>query len=247
MPVLDRPEVPAGRHRVAAGREHGQAGGERDPEADRDPQQMQAQQDREPAGDDDRDGEREPRRHRPPPELERVGQLGAEQEEAEHEAEVRGVEDVPPAELDQVLGQQRHGGRPGEDPPAVHAPPVAVLRSGHAQDEGDAVPRQQRARGPQEHVLTPERDPDLEHRAREQRDENLGDREPELERHLPEHLQRDDHRGQVQPRIAQLRQQDRVGRTSNTQSRLADADRGGAHRALTLGAGLYLPQVGNSV
>ena len=129
------------------------------------PSRWQAQQDREPAGDDDRDGEREPRRHRPPPELERVGQLGAEQEEAEHEAEVRRVEDVAPAELDQVLGQERHGGRPGEDPPAVHAPPVAVLRSGHAQDEGDAVPRQQRARRPQEHVLAPERDPDLEHRS----------------------------------------------------------------------------------
>ena len=48
------------------------------------------------------------------------------------EPEVRRVEDVAPAKLDQVLGEKRHGRGPREDPPpAVHAPPVAVLGAGH--------------------------------------------------------------------------------------------------------------------
>ena len=170
-----------------------------------------------------------PRRHRPPPELERIRPLRAEQEEAEDEAEVRGVEDVTPAERDQVLREQRHRGGAGEDPPAVHAPPVAVLGSGHAQDEGDAVPRQERARGPQDHPLAPERDADLEHRARDERDEDLCDREPELERDLPEHLQRDDHRREVQARVPQRRKQDRVGRASNAKRRPARVDGGHAN------------------
>src|SRR6516164_2599866 len=38
-PAGDRPEVPAGRHRVPARREHGDPGSEREPEADRDRQQ----------------------------------------------------------------------------------------------------------------------------------------------------------------------------------------------------------------
>ena len=202
VPVRDRAEVPARRHVVAARREHGDARREGDPEADGDVQQPQPPEDREPAGDDDREREREPGRHRPPPELERVGVLRAEQQEAEDEPEVRRVEDVPPAELDQVLREQRDGGGAGEDPPAVHAPPVAVLRAGHAEDEGDAVSGQERARRPEDHVLAPERDPHLEHRAGQQRDEDLGDREAEVERHLPEDLQRDDHGREVEPRVA---------------------------------------------
>ena len=51
--------------------------------------------------------------------------------------------------------------------------------------------------------LAPERDRDLETRAREQRDEDLRDREVEAERDLAEHLQRDDDGGEVQPRIAE--------------------------------------------
>ena len=46
----------------------------------------------------------------------------------------------------------------GEDPPAVHAPPVAVLGARDAEHERDAVPGQERARGPHQDVLAPERD-----------------------------------------------------------------------------------------
>ena len=223
VPVRDRPEVPARGHVVPARREHGDARDEGDPERDGDVQQPQPPQDREAAADDDREREREPGPHRPPPELERVGVLRAEQQEAEHEPEVRGVEDVTASELDQVLREQRDGCRGGEDPPAVHAPPVAVLRPGHAEDEGDAVSGQERARRPEDHVLAPERDPHLEHRARQQRDEDLRDREPELERHLPQDLERDDHGRQVEARVADVRQQHRIRRASNRQGRLARA------------------------
>ena len=229
MPVADRAEVPARRHVVTARREHGDRHGERDPEGDGDVEQPQPPEDREAAADDDRERQREPERHRPPPELERVGELRAEQEEAEDEPEVRGVEDVAAPELDQVLREQRDGGGAGEDPPAVHAPPVAVLGPGHAEDERDAVPGQERARGPEDHVLAPEGDPHLQHRAGEQRDEDLRDREPEVERHLAEHLQRDDHRRQVESRVADARQQHGVRRASDPQGRLARA--GSAHRA----------------
>ena len=64
-------------------------------------------------------------------------------------------------------------------------------------------------------MLLPEGDPDLDHGAGEQRDEDLRDRQLEVEGDLPEDLERDDHRGQVQPRVAQLGQQDRVGPASN--------------------------------
>ena len=110
----------------------------------------------------------------------------------------------------------------------LHQSPCSV--PGHAEDEGDAVSGQERARGPEDHVLAPERDPHLEHRAGQQRDEDLRDREPELERHLAEDLQRDDHGREVEPRVADARQQDRVGRASNPQGRLAGA--GSAHRLM---------------
>ncbi len=115
-----------------------------------------------------------------------------------------------PRNVDQVLREQRDGGRRREDPPAVHAPPVAVLGTRHAQDESDAVPGQERARRPHEHALASERDRDLEDGGREERDEDLGDRQAEAERRLSENLQRDDDRGEVQARVASRRKQDRV-------------------------------------
>ena len=150
-------------------------------------------------------------------------------EEAEDEAEVRRVEDVVPAPLDEVLREERDRGGSGEDPPSAQAPPVAVLRPGDAEDEGDAVPGQERARRPHQDALGAHRDPDLEHGAGHERDEDLRDREPELERDLPEHLQRRDRRGEVQPRVLQLRQQDRIRGAP-------DDERPAARRGCNLGA-----------
>ena len=156
------------------------------------------------------EGQRHPRRHRPPPEVERIRAELPEGEEAHDETEVRRVEDVSSVDADHVLREQRDRGGPGEDPRAVQAPPVAVLGPGHAQDEGHTVSGEQRARGPHDDVVAEEGDADLEHGARPERDEDLGDRQVEAERRLPEHLQRDDHRGEMKARVADRRQQNGV-------------------------------------
>src|SRR4029077_17665731 len=70
-------------------------------------------------------------------------------------------------------------------------------------------------RGPHQHVLLAERDRHLEHRAREQRDEDLRDREAEMEGRLAEYLKCRDHGRQMEPRIAQLRQYHWIGRAAN--------------------------------
>jgi hypothetical protein len=117
---------------------------------------------------------------------------------------------VAPAEPDQVLRQQRHRCRPREDPPPLRAPPVAVLRTRHPEDECDAVPGEKRARRPDERVLASKDDPELEHGTGADGDEDLGDRETKVERNLAEDLERDDDCSQVQPRIASARQDDRI-------------------------------------
>ena len=184
----DRAQVPARDHRVAGRGEQRDPGREDEPERDRETQQVEATQDREAADHDQRDRQREPGGHRPPPEVERLGAQRTEQEETDDEADVGRVEDVAAAPADQVLGQQREGRGPGEDPPPAHAPPVAVHGARDAEDERDAVPGQQRARGPHDRPLLPEGDRDLEHRAGDQGHQDLGDRETEVERDLPEDL-----------------------------------------------------------
>src|SRR5262245_13361276 len=116
-----------------------------------------------------------------------------------------------PADAERVLRQQRDGCRAGEDPPTVRAPPVAVLGSRNPQYERDAVSRKQGARRPNEQVLPARDDPYFERRRRRDGDEDLGDREPEVERDLTEDLQRDDHGRQVQAWIATARENDRIG------------------------------------
>ena len=80
--------------------------------------QAESRQDGQAAGDDQRDRQREPEGHRPPPEVEWFGTGLAEHQEAEDEPEVRGVEDVAASPADQVLRQERDGGRPAK----IHAP-----------------------------------------------------------------------------------------------------------------------------
>ena len=200
--ALDRPDVPGRRHRVPTGRQHADPRGERDPEADCDSDQVESPQDEEATRHDEHECEDERGCQRSPPQREWIRALGTQEEEAEHEPEVGGVEDVPSANPDEVLRQQRDRRRPGEDPPAVHAPPVAVLGSGHAEDEGDAVSRQECARRPHDDALAEERDRDLEDPGDRERDEDLRDRQLEVERDLPEHLERDDHAREVEARVA---------------------------------------------
>src|SRR5262249_53241307 len=135
----DRADVPGGGHRVPARREDGDTCREREPEADRDPDEVEAPQDEEAADDDQAKREDECWRQRPPPHSERIRALGAEQQEAEDETDARRVEDVAATCADDVLREERDGGGSGEEPPALHAPPVPVLGSGYAEDERDAV------------------------------------------------------------------------------------------------------------
>ncbi len=200
----------------------------REPEAPGDDEEAESRQDGQAAGDDECDCQREPWGHRAPPEVEWLGTVLAEHKEAKNEPEVRGVEDVASSPADQVLRQERDGGRRREDPRSVKAPPVAVRRSRHTQDERDSVAGQERARRPHDHVLAEEGNADLEHRARSDRDEDLGDRETEPEHGLAENLQRDDHRREVEARVPVRGQQDRVLRSPDRQHRPA-GDGGRAH------------------
>ena len=142
-------------------------------------------------------------------------------QEAGDEPDVRRVEDVLALPLDHVLREQRAAGDRHVQPPVAEAPPVAVLHARDAKHERDAVAREQGARRPHDHPLRAERDRDLEHRAGAERHQDLRDREPEVERDLPEHLQRRDRRRQVEAGVAQLREDDRIRRP---------ADRDGGHR-----------------
>ena len=141
LPALDRAHVPACRHCVAAQCKDAEAGREREPEADRESDQPDAAEDREAADHDQRERQRETHRHWAPPEVERLGDRLAQHEENEDEADVRRVEDVPPAEADQVLREDRDRRGRREDPPTLEAPPVAVVGARDAQDEGNAVAR----------------------------------------------------------------------------------------------------------
>ena len=70
-------------------------------------------------------------------------------------------------------------------------------------------------------LLAAERDRDLEDPGDGERDEDLRDRQLEVERDLPEDLQRDDHPCEMEARVAQRRQQDGVVRASDPQRRAA--------------------------
>ena len=72
-------------------------------------------------------------------------------------------------------------------PRRLHQSPCCGAR--HAQHERDAVAGEERARRPEQDVLLAQRDRDLEHRTRPERDEDLRDREPEVEADLPDHLE----------------------------------------------------------
>ena len=102
--------------------------------------------------------------HRRPPEVERVGAARCRAARKQStRPKLDGLKRCRPRIADHVLREQRDRRRRGEDPPAAQAPPVAVLGSGDAKDEGDAVAGQERARRPHDHALAPERDRELEH------------------------------------------------------------------------------------
>lgn len=68
----------------------------------------------------------------------------------------------------------------------------------------------ERTRRPHDDALLPEDDRELEDGAHADRDEDLRDREVEVEGDLTKDLERDDDRGEVQPRILDGRSYDRI-------------------------------------
>src|SRR5207247_9673119 len=71
----------------------------------------------------------------------------------------------------------------------------------------------------------------LEQGESEEREQDLRDRQPEVECGLPEHLQRRDHGREVQPRVAELRQENGVGAPADREREAAwDRCGGSGHR-----------------
>ena len=226
-PARERPEVPARRHPVIGDRDHGEPGRERRPEPHRDAEQADAPEDHEAVQHDDPQAERDPREHRPPPEVQRLRARLAEDEEARDERHVGRVEDVAPAVADEVLREDREDPHGDVDPPAVQAPEIAVLGPRDAQDERDAVRRQQRARRPHDHAALAELERHVEHGAGRERQEDLGGRDAEVQDRLPEDLQRPDDRRQMHPRIPPARQDHAVAPAPDAQPGSRRPDRGG--------------------
>ena len=131
---------------------------------------------------------------------------GPDDEQHPDDPDIRGVEAVAPAGPHRVLHEQRPERREDEEVDPVQAPPVAVLGARRAQDERDAVAGQQRAGGPREDALALERHGRVDDRADADRHEDLRDRELELQHGLAQDLERDDHRRELQPRVAPVGQ-----------------------------------------
>src|SRR5205809_5204045 len=103
----------------------------------------------------------------------------------------------------------------------MRAPPLAVQRPGHAEDERRAVAGEQAAGRPQDHLVLEKGDAELDQRADREADEDLGDREAEVEDCLAQGLQGEQDGGDVQAWVAEAGQQHRVDAPEKPQAGLA--------------------------
>ena len=92
----------------------------------------------------------------------------------------------------------------------MRAPPLAVESAWHAEDERRAVAGEQAARRPQDDPVLNEGDDELDQRADRQADQDLGDREPEIQHCLAQQLEGQQDRRDVEPRVAEAGQQDGI-------------------------------------
>ena len=204
-------------HAVAGRGEHPDADRERHPERRGEGEQTQPPGDQQPAADDHRVGGEHPDVERRPPEVERLDPGAAEHDEGDDQPDVGRVEDVRAAVADDVLGQQRQTGDGGEDVPGVGVPGLVRRRPDDAQDQRDAAAGEHRAGRPDEGPALAEGQRDLDDRAGQDRRQDLRDADPEVEADLAEDVDRDDHRRDVQPRIADARQDERVRAAADRQ------------------------------
>ena len=84
-------------------------------------------------------------------------------------------------------------------------------RADDPQDERDAAAGEHRAGRPDEGAALPEGDRDLEDGAGQDRRQDLRDADAEVQPDLAEDVDRDDHRRDMQARVADARQDERVG------------------------------------
>ena len=124
------------------------------PERDRDSQHAKPRHDHKSADDNDGQGQRETPAWSGPPQVERIDAVRAEQHEAQHQPDVRRVEDVFVADAKDMLRDDRDRSRRGEDPGSMQAPPLAMLRAGDPEDQRHAAPVSNALAG---HSMTPRR------------------------------------------------------------------------------------------
>jgi hypothetical protein len=221
--AADRLECPPCGHAVSGRGERPETERQRHPERRGQAEEQEPAGDQQPAADDHDVRDNQPDVERSPPEVERLHAGAAEDDEGEHQPDVRRVEDVRAAVADDVLGQERESRHAGEDVPGVRIPGLVGWRPDDPQDQRDAAPGQHRAGRPHERPALPEGQDDLDDRAGQDGSEDLGDGDEEVQAQLAEDVDRDDDRRDVQARIANVRQNQRVGAA-------ADGQRPGGHR-----------------
>ncbi len=102
-----------------------------------------------------------------------------------------------------VLRSHADGCSTNKPLPTVKTPQVAVLGSRHPQHQRDAAARQKAASRPHERAVTRQQDGDVDHRACEERHEDLGDRQLETKPDLTENVHAEDHCRHLGAGIAQ--------------------------------------------
>ncbi len=216
------------------------ADGECDPEGRRQGEEMQPPGDQQATDEDDAVGRDHPRVQWGPPEIERLDPRGSEHDEGDDQPDVGRVEHVRTAVADDVLGQEREAGDAREHLPAVGAPVVVEGRPHEAKDERDTAAGQHRARRPDERPALAERQRHLEDRAGQDRRQDLRHAHLEVQPELAEDVDGDDHRGDVQARIASVGQDQRIAGSAERERAAGHKrgiDKGAAMRTrLTIGA-----------
>ena len=124
-----------------------------------------------------------------------------EQKERSHQSDVGGIEDVRAPIPDQVFGEQRCRRNPGEEVPPVPRPVVTPGLPHDPQDQGNPATGEHGACRPDDLPALDEGPHQFDEGACEDGGEDLRHRHCETERRLAEHMDGDDHPGEVQAGI----------------------------------------------
>ena len=179
-------ERPIGGHTVAGSGDERLEDGERDEEGHGQGPDLRAPDHVRSADEDDRVGDDHPHVERRPPEVEGLQAAIAEDQEGEHQADVRRIEDVLAAIPNQILLDQGECGDAGKHVEVVRGPGLVRGRAHDAHEERYAAAREEGTSGECEDAVTAERDGDLDDRARQDRGEDLPHTQGPVEHELAE-------------------------------------------------------------